>query len=154
MSENENGDATDPKTDGDLNDMLQELRIVLQGTQVMTAFLIILPFNEGFNKIDRYEQWVYLATFICSVTSLILFTAPAAHHRIVRPLKDREKFKRFATRMIIVGQIFVSLAWIPRYTVRFRTGARACRIACCGRAGDGSDSVVWWILPIMRRHQD
>jgi hypothetical protein len=34
--------------EGSLNDMLQELRILLQGAQVLTAFLIVLPFNQGF----------------------------------------------------------------------------------------------------------
>jgi hypothetical protein len=31
--------------EGSLDDMLQELRILLQGAQVLTAFLIVLPFN-------------------------------------------------------------------------------------------------------------
>lgn len=95
-----------------LNDMLQELRILLQGAQVLTAFLIVLPFNQGFDKIHDLEKWVYTATFLCSITSLVFFSAPAAHHRLARPLVDRVLFKLFATRMIVVGLVFLSLALI------------------------------------------
>src|SRR5688500_5256955 len=79
----------DPNADGDFSDMLQELRILLQGSQLLTGFLVVLPFADGFAKIDRAEKWVYLATFLFSMLSLILYSAPAAHHRIERPIFDR-----------------------------------------------------------------
>lgn len=147
-------DTTDSQPDGDLDDMLQELRIVLQGTQVMTAFLIILPFNEGFAKIDKTEQWVYLATFICSVAGLILFTAPAVHHRIVRPLKDREGFKRFATRMIIVGQVFVSVAWVlaTQFVFAQVLGLKPSLFVAALVAA--LIAAAWWVLPLMRKNRD
>jgi hypothetical protein len=97
---------------GSLNDMLQELRILLQGAQVLTAFLVVLPFNQGFDKIHDVEKWVYTATFLCSITSLIFFSAPAAHHRLARPLVNRELFNTFATRMILVGLVELSFALI------------------------------------------
>ena len=95
-----------------LNDMLQELRILLQGAQVLTAFLIVLPFNQGFDKIHHFEKLVYTATFLCSIASVIFFSAPAAHHRLARPLVDRVLFKTFATRVIVVGLVFLSFALI------------------------------------------
>src|SRR5260221_541116 len=36
----------------DFSDLLQELRVLLQGAQVMTAFLIVLPFNAGFARLQ------------------------------------------------------------------------------------------------------
>ncbi|WP_295449688.1 DUF6328 family protein [uncultured Thiodictyon sp.] len=98
--------------EGSLDDMLSELRILLQGAQVLTAFLIVLPFNQGFEKIQDFEKCVYTATFLCSITSLVFFSAPAAHHRLARPLVNRELFKTFATRMILVGLVFLSFALI------------------------------------------
>src|SRR5690349_14529275 len=83
----------------ELSDLLQELRILQQGVQVLTAFLTILPFSQGFERVDDTEKWVYLATFLCSVTGLVFFSAPAAHHRLARPLMHKERFKEFATRM-------------------------------------------------------
>jgi Na+(H+)/acetate symporter ActP len=98
------------QSDEDMGDLFQELRILLQGAQVLTAFLIILPFNQLFDKLIIFEKYVYLATFLCAMISLVLFTAPAAQHRLVRPLIDRVKFKHFATRMMIIGLVPLSLA--------------------------------------------
>ena len=98
--------------DEDLSDLLQELRVLLPGTQMLTAFLIILPFNSGFADIQRGEKYVYLATFLCSVTSLVLFAAPAAQHRLQRPLLDREAFKHRANELVIAGLVMLSFALV------------------------------------------
>jgi magnesium-transporting ATPase (P-type) len=98
--------------DGDLSDMLEELRILLPGTTTLTAFLIILPFNAGFSEIRDQEKVIYVITFLCCMVSLALFTAPAAHHRLQRPLRDREGFKNRSTRLMIAGLIPLSIALV------------------------------------------
>jgi hypothetical protein len=137
----------------ELSDLHQEIRILQQGAQVLTAFLTILPFNEGFQRLDETEKWVYLATFLSSLIALIFFSAPAAQHRLARPLRDREKFKNFATRMVIIGLFPMSFALIlstqlvvsqvfgplPAYIT---AGIVAALIA-----------VVWFILPIARKKE-
>lgn len=77
--------------DGDLSDMLSELHFLLPGAQLLTAFLITVPFSTGFSKIKQTERRIFLATFICSITSLVLLSAPAVQHRLMRPLLDRER---------------------------------------------------------------
>lgn len=53
---------------------------------------------------------MYLATFVYSIISLIIFSAPAAQHRLQRPLPNRVAFKVFATRMVIMGLVPFSLS--------------------------------------------
>ena len=96
--------------DGDLSDMLGELRVVLPAAQLLTAFLITVPFSAGFADIIASEKTVFLATFLLSVTSLILLSAPAVQHRLVRPLVDRAGFKRLGSKQILAGSIALSMA--------------------------------------------
>lgn len=98
--------------DGNLGDMLNELRILLPGAQLLTAFLIALPFNSGFAKVLQSEKWVFIATFLCAMISLVMFSAPAVQHRVLRPLLDRAKFKQFASREMLIGSIALALALI------------------------------------------
>ncbi|MEO6422273.1 MAG: DUF6328 family protein [Candidatus Nitrotoga sp.] len=100
------------KNNGDLNDTLSELRVLLPGSQLLTAFLIMLPFNSAFYQIIQTDKWIFMATFIFSIASLILFTAPAVQHRLMRPLHNRLKFKLFATRQMIAGAISLSFALV------------------------------------------
>jgi hypothetical protein len=139
--------------DGDLSDLLEELRILLPGTTTLTAFLIILPFNSDFAEVREGQKIVYLITFLCSVLSLILFTAPAAHHRLQRPLLDREGFKNTATKMMILGLIplsvtvtlaaelvvaaTVSTVWVP-WLVAGIVGTLIL--------------ALWWLMPRLTRY--
>lgn len=102
----------DIREDGDLSDMLSELRILLPGAQMLTAFLIILPFNTGAREIIEGERIVFLATFFVALTSLVLLSAPAIQHRLMRPLICRERFKRVATRQIVAGSCALAIAFI------------------------------------------
>lgn len=98
--------------DADLSEMLQELRVLLPGTQTLAAFLTILPFTEGFDRLQGSGRIVYVATFILALIALILFTAPAAHHRLQRPLKNRAEFKAKSTKIMIAGLVPLSLALV------------------------------------------
>lgn len=89
--------------DGDLTDMLGELRVLLPSAQLLSAFLIAVPFAPGFAAIVESEKRVFLAMFMLSVASLVLFTAPAVQHRLMRPLRSRTAFKALATRQMLVG---------------------------------------------------
>ena len=74
----------------DLSVLLGNLRVLLQGAQVLTSFLIVLPFNTNFGALDGSDRLFYLATFLCSLISLILLSAPALHHYVRRPLRHPE----------------------------------------------------------------
>ncbi len=136
---------------GDLADLLQEQRILLQGAQILTAFLVILPFQPGFGKIDLGETWVYLITFVCSLLSLIVFAAPAAQHRLERPLRDRARFKTSATRTLIAGLVPLSMALIlvSKLIVGEVMHHWAGTIVAIGVAAILGE--LWWAFPLARK---
>ena len=144
----------DLREDGDLSDMLSELRILLPGAQMLTAFLIILPFNSGGRQIIQAERIVFLATFFFALTSLVLMSAPAIQHRLMRPLISRERFKRVATRQIVAGAFSLALAFtlgtnlvistvFGKTMGNFASGTMALLIVC-----------LWGVLPmyLKRKH--
>ena len=151
MADEPNKGKSDGHDEEDLGDLLQEMRVLQQGVQVLTAFLTILPFSQGFEKIDQVEKWVYIVTYICSITGLILFSAPAAQHRLSRPLMDRVKFKEFSTRMIIAGLVPSSLALVlaTQLVVSQVIGGLASLVVSALVAL--LIGVFWWILPLAHR---
>jgi hypothetical protein len=98
--------------DGDLTDLLSELRVLLPSAQLLSAFLISVPFMPGFDAIAYTEKWVFLTTFVLAITSLVVLTAPAVQHRLIRPLSDRPRFKALATRQILFGSIALGSALV------------------------------------------
>lgn len=138
--------------DGDLTDLLSELRVLLPGAQTLTAFLIILPFNSGFTEIREAEKAIYIVTFLCSAVSLICFTAPAAQHRLQRPLRDREAFKSTATRLIIAGLVPLSFALVLGSQLVISSVVNAQWVSWVVAAVLGVVILtMWWLLPIAGR---
>ncbi|WP_343622751.1 DUF6328 family protein [Roseateles puraquae] len=92
--------------------MLGELRVLLPTAQLLSAFLIAVPFAPGFRSIVQAEKNVFLATFMLSVASLVLFTAPAVQHRLMRPLRQRASFKARASKQMLVGAALLAAALV------------------------------------------
>lgn len=139
--------------DGDFSDMLSEMRILLPGAQMLSAFLIILPFNAGFAHIDHTEKLLFLATFFLSLTSLVLLSAPAIQHRLMRPLKDRARFKRVATKQIVAGSFTLAVALVlgTDLVISEVFGAMIGMVLAGTMAV--LIAVVWWLMPMyLKRH--
>lgn len=135
-----------------LTDMQQELRILLPGAQILTAFLILLPFNAGFERVQRVEKGIFLAAFACSLASLIFLSAPAARHRLERPLvgADRVRFKDASNRLILAGLAALSLglALVTHLVVSEIVGGLASTVAAVVVLL--LIGVIWWSAIITR----
>jgi hypothetical protein len=138
----------------DMTELLQELRILLPGAQLLTSFLIILPFTQGFSTIVQSEKRVFIATFLCSLASFVLFSAPAAQHRIMRPLRNRTRFKLLATRQMLIGLLTLSLALMfATHLVVFELFGHLLS-TIFGGALFLFIAVFWWVLPRCWKKED
>jgi len=125
------------------------LRVLQQGVQVLTGFLIVLPFYQAFGQINGAEKVVYIVTFACSLCSLILFSAPAAQHRLEWPHYDRARFKLLATRMIILGLVPLSLALILATQLVVAQVVGGLPAVLAGVAVGALIGAAWWLFLLL-----
>ena len=71
------------RADRNWNELLQELRVMQTGVQILTGFLLTLPFQSRFADLDRYQVNVYLALVIAAVVATALIVAPVSVHRVL-----------------------------------------------------------------------
>jgi hypothetical protein len=57
------------RTARELIELLQELRIVIPGVQVLFAFLLTVPFSQGFTKLSTVQRDVFFATLLCTAAA-------------------------------------------------------------------------------------
>src|SRR3954467_5828143 len=62
--------------------LLQELRVVLPGVQVLMAFLLTAPFASGFDQLDGRGRDAYLVALVTSLVSIVCLLAPTMFHRV------------------------------------------------------------------------
>jgi len=70
------------RADRNMNELLQELRVVQAGVQILIAFLLSMTFTERFARIDEFQRWTYVVTLLLSILTAGLLIAPAAVHRV------------------------------------------------------------------------
>lgn len=91
----------------ELIELLQELRVMLPGVQVLFAFLLTVPFSQGFEHVNSFQQAVFFGTLICTAVSAALLIAPSVHHRILWRQQAREHRLQVANQLAIVGVILL-----------------------------------------------
>ena len=65
------------------NEMLQELRVAQTGVQVLTGFLLTVPFTQRFSELDKTDTNAYLVVVSASILAAGLLIAPVAFHRVL-----------------------------------------------------------------------
>jgi hypothetical protein len=102
----------DPKArlEREHNELLQELRSLIPGAQVLLGFLLAISFTSQFGDLTDGERYVYYGTLVCTAVALVLFMAPAAHHRLRFREGDKDYLLRKANREAIAGTVASSLA--------------------------------------------
>lgn len=135
--------------DGDLADMLGELRVLLPTAQLLSAFLVAVPFAPGFQAIVQAEKNVFLATFMLSVASLVLLISPAVQHRLMRPLRQRAQFKRCASRQMLAGAALLAAALVlaTQFVLSMVLGHGVGNAAAGAVAG--LIATMWLLLPLL-----
>jgi hypothetical protein len=66
-----------------LDELLQELRVTQTGVQILTGFLLTLPFSQRFSSLDGVQRGAYLAILCGSVIATGMIIAPVAFHRML-----------------------------------------------------------------------
>ena len=85
------------------NEMLQELRVAQTGVQVLTGFLLTLPFSQRFDELDQTDEVAYLITVSSSIVAAGLLIAPVAFHRVLFGKSEKEWLIEAANNAARVG---------------------------------------------------
>ena len=98
------------RLDRELMELLQELRVVLPGVQVLLAFLLTAPFQQRFAQLPGTLRNAFFASIACATVATALLIAPSAHHRLRWREREKERLLRIANREAIWGTVFLAAA--------------------------------------------
>jgi hypothetical protein len=95
--------------DRELIELLNELRVALPGVQVLFAFLLAVPFANGWTRVTELQRDVFFVAFLATAAASILLIAPSAHHRLRWREHDKEQLLRTANNLAIGGTVFLAI---------------------------------------------
>ncbi len=160
----EDPDTWDDRPPGELDDqddrqelrrryygLLQELRVLLPGVQVLVAFLLTAPFAQRFADLDDLETDVYAVALVSGVLAVVCFVAPTAFHR-VGWRQSRSRRLEWSIRMLRAGLVFMAVAFeAALFVVLGVLFDRGVSVAVSGAVG-AFGLLAWVVLPVAGLH--
>jgi hypothetical protein len=136
----------------ELIELINELRVALVGVQVLFAFLLAVPFAQGFADVTSFQKSLYFVVLCSTAIASALLVAPSAYHRINFRAKDKEQMLRTSNGLMIGGLVFVAVSIIGAVVLvaDFIYGSTT-TTAICAVAGIVLFAGLWFLLPVVKR---
>jgi hypothetical protein len=150
----ERGEDPQERRNRQLDQLLQETRVVMPGVQVLFAFLLSVVFQNRFAQATRFEHDIYLATILCSAAAALCFIAPAAWHRILFQQKDKRHIIAVANRFVICGVGFLALAMTLALLLVCDFVFGGTTAAIVPLVAGPAFAWFWFGAPLLRRRRD
>ena len=147
-------ESEEQRRNRELIELLNELRVALPGVQVLFAFLLAVPFANGFPKLGKLDRDVFFAAFIATALSTVFLIAPSSYHRLRWREHDKERLLVVSNVATIIGLALLAVAITCTVFVitdfLFHRGWAAAFTAIVALAF----LVLWYALPLRAAYVD
>jgi len=139
-----------PRADRNFVELLQELRVVFTGVQMLFGFLLAAAFSDRFKDLDAVQLAVFVTTLLCAALSSLLLVAPVAAHRVVFQRGRKPELVRWGHAMALSGLTFLGLTIASGlFLVLDMAVGRAPAVAVAGAVVLGT-TLLWAAVPMFR----
>ena len=145
------GESHEERVNRELIELLNELRVALPGVQVLFAFLLAVPFANGWQKVTVVQKDTYMVALLAALAGSVFLIAPSAWHRILFRSRDKEQLLFISNWFAIVGALFVavgmcaSLFLVADVIYDDATAAIVAGLVALVFA------LIWFVWPLLRR---
>ena len=144
------GETEIQRLDRNFVELLQEMRVVQTGVQILFAFLLGFAFTSRFPALDDRQRALYLVTLVLGALTAGLLIAPVSHHRMLFRRRLKPQMVETAHRLVTAGLVclLLTLTGAVQLAATFVVGGWAVVVAWALAA---VVAVVWWGVPIWQR---
>ncbi|MBX3194362.1 MAG: DUF6328 family protein [Schumannella sp.] len=139
------------RLDRNWTELLQELRVTQTGTQILTGFLLTIPFQQRFGQLEPGQLAVYLVMVVMAALATILAIAPVALHRSLFRQGAKDRIVRVSNRLLIASLACVALTLTGTTLLVFDVVAGHTAGVIAGISTLLVTGVAWLALPAVQR---
>ncbi len=142
------GETAHRRRDRELNELLQELRVALPGVQVLFAFLLVLPFQNRFDRLPSAGRAAYAVTLLTAALAAAVLIAPTSIHRLNFREHDKEWILQTSHRCVLAGTAVLAISMVGAIFV-VATALYGGPVAALPAAGSSLVLAwLWFVLPM------
>jgi hypothetical protein len=139
------------RLDRNLIELLNELRVTGTGIQVLFAFLLVVPFNSGYKRMDDFDKVVYFVALLSLAGSAALLIAPSVHHRLLFRRGQRPFIVRTANYLALGGMALLAIGMVAILVLISNVVFGTAAAAVVGGLAALLLVGLWFAIPILRR---
>lgn len=143
-------ESPDGRLDREHGELLEELRALIPGAQVLFGFLLAIRFTAQFRDIGDVQRDVYYATLLLTSLALVLLMSPAVFHRLRFRAHDKEFALWKGNREAIFGTVALALSMtgVIHLVTDLVIGPRAA--AAVAALFFALTGWRWWLVAVLR----
>lgn len=139
------------RLDRNWSELLQELRVIQTGTQILTGFLLTLAFQQRFGELDAYQVNTYLALVITAAVTTVLALTPVSLHRWLFRRKAKSTIVALGNLGLKVTLVAVGITLTGTVLLIFDVVVSRSAGLIAGAATLVIVTAVWIVLPLIVR---
>jgi hypothetical protein len=128
--------------------LMQELRVLLPGVQILVAFLLTAPFANRFRNLDQTGRMLYGVALCAGTASIVAFATPTVIHR-VGDRRARSARLVWSVQLCRFGLACFGLALVAALMVVARFVFSPVTSVVVGAAVVATILVAWIALPLI-----
>lgn len=97
------------RADRNWDELMQELRVMQTGTQILTGFLLAVAFQQRFTDMDALQHDLYIVLVVLAAVATILSLAPVGMHRALFGRRRKPELVRIAARIVRIDLFVIGL---------------------------------------------
>jgi hypothetical protein len=141
------------RCDRNLVELLQEVRVVQTGVQVLFGFLLMAPLSTGFARLHTRQHVEYYISFALAGVAAFVLIAPTAYHRILFRRGDKEYLVTTANRLTLAGLCAVGLSMTGATVFVSDVIFGPWPAIVAGAIAGATCIALWGVLPLARRRE-
>lgn len=142
-------ESANERADRNWEDLMQELRVMQTGSQILTGFLLAVAFQPRFSELDRSQVALYVALVVTAALSSLLALTPVSLHRTLFGRRRKPLVVAVGSRIVAVNLVVIGLLLVGVTTLIVDVALG--RVAGIVTAGVGAVVVALLWLAIPRR---
>jgi len=146
-------ESTDERLDRNWNELLQELRVAQTGVQILTGFLLTIPFTPVFGDLSQGRQILYVCILGSAVVSTALLVSPVAFHRLLFRHGERDWLVRASAIVASSGLAALGITMIGAVWLLFDVVIGVMTATIGAIVAAMLFLILWLVVPLVARNR-
>lgn len=135
------------RLDRNWGELLQELRVLETGTQILTGFLLTVAFQQKFSQLNDGQVTLYLVLVSLSALATTLVLAPVSLHRTLFRQGKKGVLVAWTDRLLRISLGIVALTVVGVVVLLFDVATSLGIAIAAGIVAAIVIGVMWFALP-------